>query len=98
MIPLSTAMTEIGAAQKIADAIEDALGRFGCHAILLGLVLLTFALGQLISNMATALILIPIAVSAAAELDVSAKPLLMGVCVAAARGYSLQSRRPPTSW
>jgi di/tricarboxylate transporter len=47
-------------------------------------VLLTFALGQLISNMATALILIPIAVSAAAELDVLAKPLLMGVCVAAA--------------
>ena len=39
--------------------------------------MLTAVLGQLISNMATALIVIPIAVSAAAELDVSARPVLM---------------------
>ena len=87
MIPLSTAMTETGAAQRIADAIADALGGLGAHALLLGLVLLTFALGQLISNMATALILIPIAISAAADQGVSAKPFLMGVCVAAAASF-----------
>jgi di/tricarboxylate transporter len=52
--------------------------------LVLGLVLLVFALGQLISNTATALIVIPIALSSAAELDVSPKPLLMAVCVAAA--------------
>jgi di/tricarboxylate transporter len=49
--------------------------------------MLVFVLGQLISNMATALIVIPIAVSAAAELDVSAKPVLMAVCVAAAAAF-----------
>jgi di/tricarboxylate transporter len=87
MLPLSTAMTQTGAAEKIADGIADSFGDLGAHAILLGLVLLTFALGQLISNMATALILIPIAISAAAEQDVSAKPLLMGVCVAAAAAF-----------
>jgi di/tricarboxylate transporter len=43
--------------------------------------------GQLISNTATALIMIPIAVSAASELDVSAKPILMGVCVASAAAF-----------
>jgi di/tricarboxylate transporter len=48
---------------------------------------LTFALGQLISNMATALIVIPIAVSSAGELDVSPKPVLMAVCVAAAASF-----------
>jgi di/tricarboxylate transporter len=37
--------------------------------------------------MATALIVIPIAVSAAAELDVSPKPLLVGVAVAAAAAF-----------
>jgi di/tricarboxylate transporter len=51
------------------------VGGHGPYVLLLGLVLLTVALGQLISNMATALIVIPIAVSAAAELDVSPKPL-----------------------
>ena len=87
MLPLSTAMTQTGAAQKMADAMVDTLGDIGPHALLLGLVLLTVGLGQLISNMATALILIPIAISAAADQGVSAKPFLMGVCVAAAASF-----------
>jgi di/tricarboxylate transporter len=37
--------------------------------------------------MATALIVIPIAVSAAGELDVSPKPVLMAVCVASAAAF-----------
>jgi di/tricarboxylate transporter len=87
MIPLSTAMTQTGAATTLADNLVHAVRDQGPHALLLGLVLLTLALGQLISNMATALIVIPIAVSAAEELDVSPKPLLMGVCVAAAAAF-----------
>jgi len=63
------------------------VGDAGPHALLVGLVLLTFALGQLISNMATALIVLPVAVSAADELDVSAKPVLMAVAVASAAAF-----------
>ena len=51
--------------------------------LLIGLFLLTAVLGQLISNTATALIVIPIAVSAALEVDVSPRPVLMAVNVAA---------------
>ena len=87
MIPLSTAMVQTGAAETLADNLVHAVGDHGPYALLLGLVLLTFALGQLISNMATALIVIPIAVSAAAELDVSPKPILMAVCVASAASF-----------
>ena len=87
MIPLATAMTSTGAAQAPADGLVDVVGDAGPRALLLGLVLLVFVLGQLISNMATALIVIPIAVSAAAELDVSPKPLLVGVAVAAAAAF-----------
>ena len=87
MIPLATAMTATGAAEALADGLVDVVGDAGPRALLLGLVLLVFVLGQLISNMATALIVIPIAVSAAAELDVSAKPLLVGVAVAAAAAF-----------
>ena len=43
--------------------------------------------GQLISNTATALVMIPIAVSAAAQLDISARPVLMSLCVAAAVAF-----------
>ena len=69
MISLSTAMTETGAAAKLADGLVDVVGDAGPHALLLGLFVLTAVLGQLISNMATALIVIPIAVSAAADVE-----------------------------
>jgi di/tricarboxylate transporter len=84
MIPLSTAMTTSGAAEWVATEMVDLIGDAGPYALLLGLFVLTALLGQLISNMATALIVIPIAVSAAAELDVSIRPVMMCVTVAAA--------------
>jgi di/tricarboxylate transporter len=87
MIPLSTAMVQSGAAEQLADRLVDVVGDAGPRALLLGLFLLTAILGQLISNMATALIVIPIAVSAAAEMDVSAKPVLMAVTISAAASF-----------
>jgi di/tricarboxylate transporter len=87
MIPLSTAMAESGAAERLANGLVDVVGEGGPHALLLGLVVLVFLLGQLISNMATALIAIPIAVSAAAELQVSPKPVLVALAVAAAAAF-----------
>ena len=87
MIPLSTAMIETGAAETLADRLVDIVGDAGPHVLLLGLFVLTAALGQLISNMATALIVIPVAVSAAADMDVSAKPVLMAVTVSAAASF-----------
>jgi di/tricarboxylate transporter len=45
------------------------------------------AFGQLISNVATALIVLPIAVAAARDMDVSVKPVLMAVAVAAAAAF-----------
>ena len=87
MISLSTAMVESGAAETLADDLVSVVGDAGPHALLLGLFVLTATLGQLISNLATALIVIPVAVSAAADLDVSAKPVLMAVTVAAAAAF-----------
>jgi di/tricarboxylate transporter len=84
MIPLSTAITETGAADLLAGTIVGAAGRGGPYAILLGVFLVNAVLGQLISNTATALILIPIALSIAAEMGVSPMPLLMCVNVASA--------------
>jgi di/tricarboxylate transporter len=87
MIPLSVAMQVTGAAERIAAALVELVGGAGPHLLLLGIFLLTAAFGQLISNTATALIVIPIATSAAAELGVSARPVLMCVAVAAVAAY-----------
>jgi di/tricarboxylate transporter len=87
MFPLSTAMTETGAAARLADALVDVVGGAGPYALLLGLFVLTAALGQLISNMATALIVIPVALETAKDLDVSVRPVLMCVTVSAAAAF-----------
>lgn len=87
MIPLSTAMQQTGAAEKLANGLVDIVGDGGPYALALGLFLLTAALGQLISNTATALIVIPIAISAAAETGTAVRPLLMTVAVAAAAAF-----------
>jgi di/tricarboxylate transporter len=87
MISLSTAMVETGAAAKLADALVEVVGDAGPTALLLGLFVLTAVLGQLISNMATALIVIPVALSAAADMGVSPEPVLMAVTVSAAASF-----------
>ena len=87
MIPLSTAVTQSGAADDIAQLLIDVVGNYGPYALLLGLFVLTAIFGQLISNMATALIVIPIAVTAAVDMGVSVRPVLMSLTVAAAGAF-----------
>jgi len=84
MIPLSTAMTNTGAAAQLADLLVDVVGSSSPYLLLLGLFVLTAVLGQLISNMATALIVFLVALQTAKDLDVSARPVLMCVTVSAA--------------
>lgn len=87
MLSLSTAMTKSGAAETLGDLLVDTFGQSGPRMLLLGVVLLVLILGQLVSNMATALIVIPVAISAAAEAGVSAQPMLMAVAVASAAAF-----------
>jgi di/tricarboxylate transporter len=51
----------------------------GPHALLLGLFLITTTMGKLMSNTAAALIVIPIAISAATDMGVSTRPVLMSI-------------------
>jgi di/tricarboxylate transporter len=84
MIPLSTAMRTTGAAEDVARGLVDVVGDSGPVPLLIGLFLITAVFGQLISNMATTLIVIPIALAASAELDVAVAPVLMSINVATA--------------
>jgi di/tricarboxylate transporter len=84
MLPLSTAMFESGAADLVADVLIDVTGGLGPYGLLAGLFVVTAVFGQLISNTATALIVIPIGVAASTELGVDLRPMLMTICIAAA--------------
>ncbi|MGL4295405.1 MAG: SLC13 family permease, partial [Aestuariivirga sp.] len=87
MIPLSTAMNLTGAAAQMADLLVATIGGSSPAMLLAGLFLFTAVLGQVISNTATAMIVIPIAVAAAGELGLSAKPVLMSLNVGASAAF-----------
>ena len=80
-------MVQTGAAEKMAKGLVDLVGDAGPHALLAGLFILTGILGQLISNTATALIIIPVAIAASNNIGVSPRPVLMSVAVAAAAAF-----------
>ncbi|WP_044574500.1 SLC13 family permease [Arthrobacter alpinus] len=84
MIPLSAAITKTGTAQMLADGIITLTGGGSRYLLLFGIFLVTAVLGQLISNTATALIIIPIALSIATEAGLSPLTVLMCVSVASA--------------
>lgn len=84
MIPLSSAITQTGTAHIVADAMVAAVGSSGPLVLLSGIFAVTAVLGQLISNTATALIIIPISLSVAAEADINPLTILMCVAVASA--------------
>jgi di/tricarboxylate transporter len=87
LIPVSTALQDTGAADKIASVLLDVIGDSGPHALLIGLFVVAAVLSVAVSNTATVLILIPVAVSAADTLDVSARPVLMSIAVACSASF-----------
>jgi di/tricarboxylate transporter len=87
LIPLSTAIQQSGAADDIADVLVDLVGDGRPYVLMVALFALTATLGQVVSNTATILIVVPIAVSAADETGVSAQPVLMLMAVAGAASF-----------
>ena len=87
LIPLSIAIKDTGAADLIAGVLIDAVGDGRPYLLLVGLFVLAAAMGQVISNTATALIVVPVAVSAAVETGVSPQPVLMLIAVAGAASF-----------
>ena len=84
MIPLSTAITSTGTAAMIAEGVVSAVGNSGPLVLMAAIFAITAVLGQLISNTATALIIIPIAISIAGESGINPITILMCVSVASA--------------
>ncbi|MCL3861899.1 SLC13 family permease [Actinotalea sp. K2] len=87
LIPLSTAISDSGAADLLAGALLGSLTDASPYLLLLALFLVTAALGQVVSNTATVLIVVPIALAAASDGGVAVEPVLMTVAVAGAASF-----------
>jgi di/tricarboxylate transporter len=87
MIPMAIALEKTGAAQQISDALVNTLGEIGPVALLAGVFVVTTAFSQVISNTASAVLMTPIVLTAAAGLGVSPHPLMMGLAVGASSAF-----------
>lgn len=82
-IPIATALTNTGAAVLIADTLVSWLGALGPRAVLAGIFIATLAITSVISNTAAALLMLPIAIAAGGEMEVSAMPFIIAAAIGA---------------
>ncbi|MGH9341343.1 MAG: SLC13 family permease [Acidobacteriota bacterium] len=87
LIPLGVAMENTGMAELIADHLVVQLRDLGPVAVLSGMYLTTALLTSIMSNNATAVLMVPISISAAQELQVDARPLIFAVMFAASASF-----------
>ncbi len=87
LIPLGTALEETGGTALIADVILGTTEAVPLWAVLVILMAVTMALSAVLNNVATAIILAPIAIDMAGRLQVSPDPFLMAVAVAASCAF-----------
>lgn len=87
MLPLGVAMEQTGAARFLAESMINLVGEYGPLALIVGLYILTTLATQFLPNAAVAVLLMPIALSAASHMQVSSQALAMVVAVAAASTF-----------
>ena len=88
VLPLGIAMQKSGLAQGLADVAVLTVGGFGPLAMLAAVYLLTAVLTEIMSNNAAAVLITPIAFSAALSIGVSPTPFLVAVLFAASTSFS----------
>jgi len=94
MLPLGTALDSTGAARFLADGVVAWVGPWGPYAVLAGLMLLTFAATCVIPTAALVVLLGPIVLKAAADLDMNTHAVLMAVAVAASASFMTPISHP----
>ena len=82
VLTLGKALEKTGAAVLIANLLVESVGVWGPTALVSAFYLLTSIFTELMSNKATAVLLVPIAIATAHALKVDARPLLMAVTFA----------------
>ena len=97
MMPMSVALTNTGASALVSQSLVNALGTFGPYALLAGIYFTTSLLTMFISNTATAVLMAPIAMSAASSVGIAPHAFLFAVTVAASMCFASPFSTPPNA-
>ncbi|MGI9247601.1 MAG: SLC13 family permease [Woeseiaceae bacterium] len=94
MLPLADALQLTGGSEIVVDLLLDAFGNAGPNVMFVALFALTAILGMVLSNVASAVLVVPIAITAANTLQVSPYPFAVAVLIAASAAYSTPVSTP----
>ena len=88
MLPLGMALFQTGAASWLANSVLKSVAELGPLAVLAALYVLTAILTELISSVAAAILIAPIAFALASTMGVDPRPFLMAITFAASTSFS----------
>lgn len=97
MMPMSVALEKTGTSALISHTLVEALGSMGPMVLLAGIYYTTTLLTMFISNTATAVLMAPIAMSAASQVGVSPYAFLFAVTLGASMCFASPFSTPPNA-
>ncbi|SLM62340.1 MULTISPECIES: SLC13 family permease [Dickeya] len=87
MMPFALALQQTGGVALVVDGLMTIAGNAGPHMMLVCLFVLCALIGLFISNTATAVLMAPIAIAAAEQMQVSPYPFAMIIAIAASAAF-----------
>jgi di/tricarboxylate transporter len=87
MLPISIAMINTGLAQRISELMVNLIAPFGDLALIAGLFLMTMLVVQILGGQVTALVVGPIAVTAALQIGISVEAVAVAVSIACSTAF-----------
>ena len=97
MMPMSTALEKTGVSALVSQTLVDSLGALGPTALLAGIYFTTSLMTMFISNIATAVLMAPIALVAAQQVGVSPYAFLFAVTLGASMCFASPFSTPPNA-
>jgi di/tricarboxylate transporter len=94
MLPLALALDKTGGSAQIVSGLTGLFRGHGPHVMMIGLFVLTSVFSQFISNTATTVLLSPIALSLALDLNYQPYPFMMAVAIAASTAFATPIASP----
>ncbi len=94
MMPLGVALDQTGTAALVAENIVSMVGPYGPGAVMLGMLMMTFAATCVIPTAALVVLMVPIILSTSADMGVSPYPLMMAMSMAASASFMTPISHP----
>lgn len=94
MLPMSTALEKVGIVSAIAEGLVDGLGDIGPVAVLAGLFMMGMLFTQVLSNTTTAVLLAPIALLSAQEMDVAPQAFVVAIAFSTSLAFATPVATP----